>query len=227
MPIPKLSPEVPKYGQDSLWKAKSLPGFTHFICEIHLLKCSKIQSDFHHKIPQEAGDESSHSIENIALLCTGCHDMVHRVAVQMSSIKATSKRSPYEIALEYAQSLNPAQVHEVASNLLQLAQLVAQYRVLKADNTIAGSDGNIMIEGIPRDLFLAFKQISTEVKVGDGRAIGMAKLGMLAVLEITAKHRPELRKSADAYIQQYIIKSSGKPSKQPTNTFDDFDERRV
>lgn len=226
MATPKFKSEVPEYGQAALWNVKALPGGTHFICEAHLLRCQKIQRAMHHRIPQEAGDESSDSAENIAVLCTGCHDTLHRIAVIMSSIKAKTKQSPYDIALEYAKSLNEPQMHEVAANLLMFAQLVAQYRVLKADRTIAGADGNVMIEDIPRDFFIAFKQISKEIKRGDGRPIGMSNLATLFVLEATAKHRPELRVAIDDHIHQRIILSNGKkptrPAQQEEESFDEI-----
>jgi len=127
----------------------------------------------------------------------------------MTSLKAKSKQSPYEIALEYANQVNKARANEAAANLLMFAQVVAQYRVLKADNAIAGNDGTLIVEDIPRDFHIAFKQISKEIKRGDGRAIGMANLAMLAILEITAKHRPGLRDAITKYIHSNIITSSG------------------
>ena len=226
MPVPNFRSEVPQYGQAALDKIKMLPGGTHFVCEAHLLKCVKAQRAFHHRIPQEAGDESSHDDSNIAILCDGCHAMIHRLSVMLSSLSQKSKQSPFEIATEYARQVNLTKFNEVTSNLLMAAQLVAQYRVLKADHAIAGRDGTIMVEGIPRDFFLAFKAVSREIKRGDGKPIGMANLAMLSVLEIAAKHRPELRTQIDDYIHQNVIMSQGHaPRENPPH--DDFNEVRL
>jgi hypothetical protein len=55
----------------------------------------------------------------------------------------------------------------------------------------------------------------------------MANLAMLSVLEIAAKHRPELRLRIDEYIRQNLIMSSGHVPRETNLSQDDFTEVRL
>jgi hypothetical protein len=222
MPAPQLKPEVPAYGQKALDDLKLLPGGTHFICEAHQKKTSVVQKDYHHKIPQEAG--GSDSAENIAILCTGCHQLIHRLAMMLSSFKSKTKQSPFEVAREYAHEINEPNSEAVVLKLLEFAQLVAQYRVMKADKAIAPIDGGIVSGDMPNEFKIAFKQISKEIKRGDGRSIGMSNLTTVAILNIVSKHRPELREKADAFLHEQVFMSTGRTAKPYIDNTEEFDD---
>lgn len=222
MPAPSFKPEVPAYGQKALDDLKLLPGKKHFICEAHLLRTSVVQKDYHHKVPQEAG--GSDSAENIAILCSGCHQLIHRLAMMLSSFKSTSKDSPFEVATEYARSINEKNATDAVIKLLEFAQLVAQYRVLKADKMIAPPDAGITTVDIPNNLKVAFKQIAKDIKRGDGRSIGMSNLATVGVLNMIGTHRPELKEEADAFMHDFIFMSSGKTAKPYVDNTEDFDD---
>lgn len=218
---PHLKPEVAAYGLAALDDVKLLPGKTHFICEGHLLKTSVVQKDYHHKVPQEAGGSDSH--ENIAAMCTGCHQLVHRLAMMLSSFKG-SKHSPFDVAMEYAVTINKEQANRVVAALLMFAQLVAQYRVMKADNKIATPDGGIVSADMPHKFKVAYKQIARDIKRGDGRSIGMSNLATLSILNTVATHFPDLKEEIDLFVHSQLLASTGKAPTKQSYEDDDYGE---
>lgn len=182
--------------------AKLLPNGS-FLCDVHLLEVEYASLDRHHRIPEECGGPTT--IENMAYLCTGCHQLLHRLAVMMMASKAKTKKSPLESAESYAQRINPKDKQAVVVNILMLAQLVTMYKIQKAENVLAPPDASIMLADMPNEFKVAFKQIAWEIKRGDGRGIGMANLGTMAVLQLVAKHRPELKTTVDTWISRNIL----------------------
>ncbi len=183
-------------------KAKLLPN-GNFVCECHLLEVEYASLDRHHEIPEEVGGLMTP--ENMKYLCSSCHQLLHRLALMLMATKAVSKRSPLETAVSYARRMNKARESEVVVNLLRLAQMVAHYKTMKAEHDIAPPDGAIVVADMPNEFKVLFKQIAWEIKRGDGRGIGMANLGAMAILELVAKHRPEKRQQIDTWIQHNVL----------------------
>ena len=206
----------------SIDAVKLLPGGASFICELHLIECSTVELDRHHRVPEECGGPTN--VENMLYACSGCHQFMHRIAIQLGSSKA-KKLSPLEATTLYAKRMNLERYREVINNIIACAQLVAAYRTQKNDHAIAPPDIATAAAEIPKEFQALFKQISKEIKRGDGRPIGMANLLALAELEIVAKHRPELRSKIDQHIRSRILFVDGvrKPTFK-TNVDDDFDE---
>jgi hypothetical protein len=193
---------LPEQARNAIDAVKLLPGGASFICELHFKECSIVELDRHHKIPQECGGPTN--VENMLYGCSGCHQFMHRIAIRLTSMKA-HKLTPLELVQQYARRVNPKRESEVVSAILVSAQLVAAYRTQKADHALAPPDISIAAAEIPKELHSQFKQISREIKRGDGRPIGMANLVAISILEFTAKHRPETREAADRHIQEKIL----------------------
>ena len=182
--------------------AKLLPNGS-FICDVHLLEVEYASLDRHHRIPEECGGPTT--IENMAYLCTGCHQLLHRLAVMMMTSKAKTKKSPLASAESYAQRINPKDMKSVVVNILTLAQLVTLYKIQKSENTIAPPDAAIVLADMPNLFKQAFKEVAWEIKRGDGRGIGMANLGTLALLKLLAVHRPGLSSEINTWISRNIL----------------------
>jgi hypothetical protein len=175
----------------------------NFLCDCHALEVEYASLDRHHRVPEECGGPTT--VDNMAYLCTGCHQLLHRLALMMMASKAKTKKSPLEAAESYAQRVNPSNRQIVVVNLLTLAQLVTMYKIQKSENEIAPPDSGIVLADMPNEFKQVFKQIAWEIKRGDGRGIGMANLGTLAVLQLVSTHRPELKETIDTWIGKNIL----------------------
>ena len=204
----------------SLDRVKLLPGGAAFVCESCLITCVQALLDYHHRIPQEAGGPDSE--DNIAALCVGCHQFIHRLAMRLVSAKA-QKQTPLTLAQQYAAQVNKPQAAQVVTNILMFAQLVAAYKVQKADNAIAPPDGAIMVAEMPNEFKALFKQIAWEIKRGDGRGIGMGNLAAIAVTQLIAKHRPELKDRLDIWVRDNILYPV-EAAKQTWQALDEYEE---
>lgn len=196
------SAELDEVTRRRLDQLKLLPNGS-FICECHLLEVEFASLDRHHAIPQECG--GLNTPENMKYLCSGCHQLLHRLALQMMATKAVKKKSPLEAAESYARRINPDNMSAVVANLLTLAQLVTMYKTQKAENMLAPPDATIAPMEMPNEFKQLFKQIAWEVKRGDGRGIGMAGLSTMAILQFVARHRPEKKSDIDTWIHNNIL----------------------
>lgn len=196
------SAQVDEATRTQLDRAKLLPN-RNFICECHLMEVEYASLDRHHAIPEEVGGLTT--VENMKYLCTSCHQLLHRLALQLMATKSKTKKSPLETAESYARRMNPDNMSQVVINLLTFAQLVAQYKTQKAENQIAPPDATLQLGEMPFEYKMLYKQIAWEIKRGDGRGIGMANLGTMAILQLVARHRPEKKEEIDTWIQNNIL----------------------
>lgn len=193
--------ELDELTRRQLDQLKLLPS-GNFKCECHLLETEFSSLDRHHAIPQEVGGLDT--AENVKYLCVGCHQLLHRLALKLMSTKA-HKSTPLDDATAYAKRVNSANVSAVVANLLMFANLVVQYKVLKADKALAPPEGVIVAGEMPNKYKALYKQISWEIKRGDGRGIGMANLTTLLIMRTVAEHRPELKREINSWISNNLI----------------------
>lgn len=172
-----------------------------FTCEICGRNYSLTALDEHHKIPQEIGGPTTD--ENIASLCNGCHQTLHRIAFDLVSL-SKKKRSAQEEATDYLTSLDVPDVGTSTAKLLEFAVYLAQAKTLKRDKALATPDGDVTIE-LPQRYKALLIQAGREVKDGAGRRLGMKGIVTLAALDYLKKRHPELKEEIDQYIFKGII----------------------
>lgn len=177
--------------------------------------------DEHHKIPQEIG--GSDDPTNIASLCNGCHQTLHRLGFQLVSVKSKAK-SALEVAEDYASSVRHRDPKAMATRLLELAVLQAQAKTLKASGAVAPPDGEIIVSNFPAKYKALLIQAGKEVKDSRGRRLGMNNIVAVAALDYLAKRHPELEKEMREWSMQNLFYGLRTPARTLTPAvFDDFD----
>jgi len=172
-----------------------------FTCEICGRNYSLTALDEHHKIPQEIGGPNTD--DNIASLCDGCHQTLHRIAFDLVSL-SKKKRSAQEEATDYLTALEVSDVGTSTAKLLEFAVYLAQAKTLKKDKSLAVPDGDVTIE-LPQRYKALLIQAGREVKDGAGKRLGMKGIVTLAALDYLKKRHPELKAEIEKYIFDGII----------------------
>lgn len=172
-----------------------------FTCEVCSRNYSLTALDEHHKVPQEIGGPDTE--ENIASLCNGCHQTLHRIAFELVSV-SKKKRPATEEAEDYLQSIQIEDIEKAKHQLLSFAVLLAQAKTLKKDNALAAQDGDVTIE-LPQRYKALLIQAGKEVKDGAGRRIGMKGIVTLAALDYLKKRHPELKAEIEKYVFEGVI----------------------
>lgn len=172
-----------------------------FTCEVCGRNYSLTALDEHHKIPQEIGGPDSE--ENIAALCNGCHQTLHRIAFDLVSL-SKKKRSAQEEAADYLTALQVEDVGACTARLLELAVYLAQAKTRKKDKALAAQDGDVTIE-LPQRYKALLIQAGKEVKDGAGKRLGMKGIVTLAALDYLKRRHPELKTEIDEYIFKGIV----------------------
>jgi hypothetical protein len=173
-----------------------------FTCEICGRNYSLTALDEHHKVPQEIGGPDTE--DNIASLCNGCHQTLHRIAFDLVSLSKKKTRSAQEEATDYITSLQVEDVGTSVAKLLELAVYLAQAKTLKKDKAIADLDGDVTIE-LPQRYKALLIQAGREVKDGAGKRLGMKGIVTLAALDYLKKRHPELKKEIEDYVFKGIV----------------------
>lgn len=181
-----------------------LRGKTHFVCECCSRRMPISVLDIHHKNPQLGYED--HSRQNLALLDSGCHDIIHTIANSLAALKKTAKRPAVEMAREYAESLHDAQdqVNATVTRLIELAVLVAQAILLKKDGQLEGGNVDTVVS-LPPSFNSKFKILAKTIKSAKGRPLGKEKLVLMAVLNLIASKFPETKSEVDAYVMSEIL----------------------
>lgn len=172
-----------------------------FQCEICHREYSVTSLDEHHKVPQEIGGPDTE--ENIATLCNGCHQTLHRIAQSLVSVRS-GKRSAQEEANDYLTALQVADVGKSTAAMLEFAVYIAQAKTLRKDKSLAVPDGEVVIE-LPQRYKALLIQAGKEVKDGSGKRLGMKGIVTLAALDYLKRRHPELREEIDKYVFEGII----------------------
>lgn len=188
-----------------------LAGKKHFTCECCQLKLSIVSLDVHHKISQSEIVDNSR--ENLALLCTGCHTAVHRIATSMAGI-SKSKRPALEVAEEYALSVNRNQFAFVAKCLIDFAVLIAQGIAKKKSKQIEGTDVDTVLSLPPRQNAL-FKHLARTVKDAKGKPLGKERLLQVFVAGGLMTHYPDLRLEMAEWMNADVLKHPPTPKQAP------------
>lgn len=138
---------------------------------------------------------------NLASLCNGCHQTLHRIALLLASTKS-GKESPEQQAIEYARAVNPDVWGAVKRALLDLAVQVAVAISSKRNGLIAVQDSDLLIPEIPPKMKKLLIELGKEVKSGSKRGIGASGVALVAVLDYLANRRPGIRNDVNAFLQQ-------------------------
>lgn len=184
---------------------EELKGRKRFTCEccIKLLPITSL--DIHHILMQQAGGGDER--DNLALLCVGCHQTVHRIGLLLASTKQ-GKASPEEETIAFAHAVNPEQWSEVRDRMLGFAVRVAVALASRRDGTTAVGDADLVIPDWPPRLRKVLQEIGKEIKSADGRAVGMAGVATAAIVDYMIKRRPEIRDEAYAFLhRRYQVQS--------------------
>ena len=188
-----------------------LHGKKFFYCECCCQQKAIIQLDPHHINPQLAGTDNDRS--NFALLCSGCHQTLHRIAASMAGI-AKGKRPAAEVAEEFALATNRQQFKLVADNILRFASIVAQAISQKKARQIEGGDVDTILTLPPRQNAL-FKRAAKTMKDAKGRALGKERVLQVAVASFLLKHYPDLQEETTDWLNTDVLGHPKQQEKEP------------
>jgi hypothetical protein len=190
---------------------EELKGKKYFECECCCQKKAIIQLDPHHINPQLAGTDNERS--NLALLCSGCHQTLHRIAATMAG-KAKGKRPASEVAEEFALTVNRQQFALVAENILRFASIVAQAIAQKKARQIEGGDVDTLLTLPPRQNAL-FKRAAKTMKDAKGRPLGKERVLQVAIASFLLKHYPDLQEETTDWLNTEVLGHPKRPDTEP------------